>query len=110
MLKQKTSNPFVLYNRGGNSALISAASYGHASIVKILLAQGAKVNTVNIFGDTALMTAASNGYSEIVNVLIQHGAKINAKTMYEYVLLKKWKYGTYGCFNVWSYIDCSNID
>ena len=61
--------------RRGDTALIVAARWGHADIVRILLEAGAKVNAKNQNGTTALMAAERGGYDEIVEMLKKSGAK-----------------------------------
>ncbi len=47
--------------------LFDAAARGDLDEVKRLVAQGADVNTVNLFGDTPLHWAAVNGHATILN-------------------------------------------
>lgn len=60
----------------GNSALMHAAGYGYAHIVKNLIAQGAPVASVNKAGENALLKAAVNGSVEIVADLLAAGLKV----------------------------------
>jgi len=56
------------------SALEIAACYGHADIVRCLLAAGANLHGNN---DRALWYAAANGHAEIVRILLAAGANIH---------------------------------
>lgn len=53
----------------GASALVHAASEGHAACVSALLAAGCNPNAASEAGDTALMHAASRGHRMCVEVL-----------------------------------------
>lgn len=58
----------------GQTALIMAASSGHAQAVRLLLAKGADVNAESEMG-TALSFAREAGHKEIVEILLEAGAK-----------------------------------
>jgi ankyrin repeat protein len=66
----------------GKTALMVAASQGHASIINLLLAQCSDVNERTFGteddGHTALMIAASEGHAAIVGLLLQQRADANA--------------------------------
>jgi len=77
----------------GSDALIIAASYGDAKMVKYLLSKGADPNNslkedfmvkgIPAYeGATALMAAADAGSAESVAALIEAGADVNAVTAY----------------------------
>ncbi|XP_042873333.1 ankyrin repeat and death domain-containing protein 1A-like [Penaeus japonicus] len=57
-----------------------AADRGDVGIVKILIGNGADVNTRNYEGMTPLHLASWGGHSEVITVLLEHGADGNAKT------------------------------
>jgi ankyrin repeat protein len=63
----------------GTTALIIAASEGHADVVKVLLAQpGIEVDEKNkSSGSTALAMAAYKGHVDIIELLVAAGANIN---------------------------------
>ena len=61
-------------NNNGTTALIWAASNGHAKVVSALIAAGADVNVKNNNGTTALMWAAYNGHAKVVSLLKKAGA------------------------------------
>lgn len=63
-------------NRFGLTALMLAASEGHAEIA-FFLSQCANINFNNKFKESALMEAASNGNKKIVEMLLSKGANIN---------------------------------
>ena len=58
----------------GNTALTEATFYGHAPVIKELLARGAKVNAVSN-GATALDIAISANNNAIIEMLRHYGAK-----------------------------------
>ncbi|CAM9645025.1 unnamed protein product [Ectocarpus fasciculatus] len=61
------------------SALCLAARSGHISIVKTLLAAGARVNLRPAYSYTpALSFACERGHADVVTSLIQYGAKVDA--------------------------------
>lgn len=69
-----TANDLV--ESDGRTALIAASRSPES--LKILIASGAKVNTLTKFLHfTALYVAAQNGYTESVKVLIDNGADVN---------------------------------
>lgn len=62
-----------------NSALVAAASKGHARIVRFLLNEGASVDLPgSASGATALVMGASRGFLEVVQLLVEAGADIEA--------------------------------
>lgn len=65
-------------NNTGNTALRQAARYGHAEVVRLLLAGGADIDLKNrTTGGTALMVASVRGEPEIVEILLKAGADPN---------------------------------
>ena len=65
----------VIQDRG----LILAAGRGHIEIVKLLLENGADVNSRTKDGDTALIVASKAGHTNVVKLLLERGADVNAK-------------------------------
>lgn len=61
------------------TALIRAATYGHADNVRILVQLGAAVDATDYMGETALQRAARNGHLGVLRVLIDKGADVNNK-------------------------------
>ena len=61
----------------GRTALHAAASTGHASIVRLLIATGAKRDSRDNEGDTPLHEAALSGNAAAVNHLLDAGADPN---------------------------------
>ncbi len=75
-------------NMFGMYALNTAANDGKAEIVKILLDNGADINSADyILGWTPLICAANNGNNEISTLLIQRGASIDAEDTAGYTAL-----------------------
>ena len=62
----------------GSTPLIDASFYGHAGIVKALLAAGADVNAAINNGETALIFACYFGHLEAARALVASGANVNA--------------------------------
>ncbi|TMW69727.1 hypothetical protein Poli38472_001883 [Pythium oligandrum] len=60
------------------TALRIAASYGHAGVVRELLAFGVDVNARSNKGETVLLKASTNGHADIVRELLIHKADICA--------------------------------
>ena len=71
----KTKKPGI----GGITLLIIASGLGHVEVVKLLLENGADVNTNNDIGISALMAASSKGFVKVVKLLLEKGADVNAK-------------------------------
>jgi len=65
----------------GISPLIAASSEGHAAIVPLLLAEGAKVDAVDKDGTTALMAAAARGHIDAVQELLSAKAGANLQNV-----------------------------
>ena len=63
--------------RGGKTALMTAAYWGHSEIVDTLLKAGAKVDQGSGIGRTALQYAAEGGDDATVNALLAAGAPVN---------------------------------
>lgn len=64
----------------GFTPLQHACSEGHASIVQLLLDEGANPNVRNIDGETALHLAASIGYQHCAETLVRAGARTSLRT------------------------------
>lgn len=71
----------AMYDFFDKSALLLASEEGHKEVIKILLAAGADVNTIqnNELGATALMRASREGKIELVKYLIENGAHLETK-------------------------------
>jgi ankyrin repeat protein len=57
--------------------LHTAARFGHAEAVRLLLDNGADVNRVSGVDSTALGAAATGGHVEVIRILIEYGADVN---------------------------------
>jgi len=81
--KMKTIKTRSKRQRGGgrniNGELIDASSYGHPTIVKILLDEGADVNALDGQKRPALFWASFNGHAEVVKNLLKYGADVTIK-------------------------------
>ena len=71
-------------SKDGNTALITATSYGRIENVKLLIDKGADINAKSKNGGTALIWAAKMGRTEIIKLLLEKGADVSAK-MNEYM-------------------------
>ena len=78
-LEDKTADIVDVANSENRTALSIAAERGHDQLVKLLLDQGADVNTQNGHYSNALQAASSEGHIEIVKMLLDHGANVNAQ-------------------------------
>lgn len=65
-------------NQVGKSALHYAALYDYFEIAKLIIQNGADLDTVNIYLQTPLHDAVANNHFEIVKLLIENGADVNA--------------------------------
>ena len=66
--------PVSLRDSGGNSLLMMAAYYGHASMVESLAERGADVDQPNDLGQTPLAGAVFKGHDAVVEALLALGA------------------------------------
>ena len=64
----------------GKNALIIAAGNSYIDTVKVLLENGADINSADNDGWTSLMYAANNGDVDLAKVLIENKADINAES------------------------------
>ncbi|XP_068237591.1 protein fem-1 homolog C-like [Palaemon carinicauda] len=62
-----------------STALRSACFYGYLDIVKVLVEDGADIESVDDKGATCLILACDNGHYEVVKYLIDVGANVNRK-------------------------------
>ena len=65
-------------DRGGNTPLMVAISYGHINVVEYLLENGAQVNHRAVYQWTPLMEAVSNRRIQMVKLLLEYGADPSA--------------------------------
>lgn len=61
----------------GRTALMYAARYGNADIVRRLLEADAEIETTDTAGRTALMYAAEDGQADVVELLLARGASVH---------------------------------
>jgi ankyrin repeat protein len=71
--------PMRLAFAAGDTALHSAAQWGHRGIAESLLANGADVNAANRWGQTPLHYAVVFRHAEVVKALLNAGANPDAK-------------------------------
>ena len=57
---------------GDDGPMIEASEHGHFDVVKLLIKQGANVDSYD--DDLALLKACNNGHADVVKLLIKHGA------------------------------------
>ena len=67
-------------NAGGLTPLHMAAGEGHLNVVKLLLANGARVNVKYEASVTPLHFAAVEGHKDVAELLLAKGAEVNAKS------------------------------
>jgi ankyrin repeat protein len=77
LLIAKDANIDARATETGWTPLMIAVAEGHSTTANILLAAGAKVNSVNSYGRSALMFAAWYGNAEITGNLLVKGADVN---------------------------------
>ncbi len=67
-------------NSHGQSALMWAAAFGRADVVRLLLGRGVSVDTRDkVHGRTALLYAAQNGQTAAIDMLLARGAQANVR-------------------------------
>ncbi len=66
-------------SKDGNTALMTAASWGCKSVAKFLIEKGADVNLRNKYGKTAFLIALEQGYVQLARLLLNKGTHINLK-------------------------------
>ena len=66
-------------DRHGLTPLMWSCVAGRASLVRTMIARGAKVNEKDNSGQTPLMWAAAGQYADLVEVLLAAGADVNAR-------------------------------
>jgi len=74
--------------RGGNTALMRAASEGRRAALQALLRGGANVRAQRDDGITALMLASFFGHVSVVSALLDWGADINAEDTHKFTALR----------------------
>ena len=77
-------NASITTEEGGGTALVGAASAGHADVVKALIEAGADVNLTwyplpGQGGISPLVTASSGGHKEVVIMLLEAGALVDKR-------------------------------
>jgi len=65
--------------RGGRTALMDAALYGHTDVVRLLIEHGADVTNPDKRGLSPLLMAASGNNPDTVRLLLKHGADPNRR-------------------------------
>lgn len=74
LLLERGANPNLADPYEFKTPLMAAADAGHASIVCLLVAHGARVDDADDYGETALCRAASRGHVAVVRALLDAGA------------------------------------
>jgi ankyrin repeat protein len=70
-----------------NTPLIYAAWKGHVKVVRVLLEDGANVDTANAYRSTALHAAAESGHLDVCRLLLDWGAKVNRLNRWQFTPL-----------------------
>lgn len=71
------NNPFTT-----TIALHVAAEFGHETVVRMLLKQGANKDVRNGDGQTALLEAAQGGHETVVQMLLEQGVNVDFRSAY----------------------------
>lgn len=74
-------------------ALVAAAANRDLKKVRIMLASGVDIDSVDANGDTALLAAAYQGFYDLVELLIQRGADMEKASFYGNTPLLRAAYG-----------------
>ncbi|KAH7024698.1 uncharacterized protein B0I36DRAFT_274320, partial [Microdochium trichocladiopsis] len=76
-----------IMRKDGVAPLIKAASQGRESIVRLLVEQGADLESRDHNSRTALMWASHNGHMDTVALLVDNGSEIDAHDKYGFTAL-----------------------
>jgi ankyrin repeat protein len=76
-------NVVTLRDKLGRTLLMEAAIFKREDIAKLLIENGADVNTKEVKGWTALHFAIQSYLPDLVKLLISKGADVNARTHYD---------------------------
>lgn len=80
LLKANADVNWCSSQEGGHTPLFKACMFGCIDIVRLLIENKAKIDSVDSIGNTALIAACHFGHKGIVEFLIQAGAEISHKT------------------------------
>jgi ankyrin repeat protein len=73
------ADPNARENWHAQTALMWAASEGHADVVRVLLDRGADPNATSRSGNTALHIATMRGWTQVIELLAEHGAALDVR-------------------------------
>ncbi|GBL82486.1 hypothetical protein AVEN_252607-1 [Araneus ventricosus] len=66
-------------DRYGITSLYYAVDYGLYDVIRLFLAMGADINTINEYNRTPLLYAIELGNSSLVKLFLENGANLNAR-------------------------------
>ena len=93
LIQDSGSTNIEFFDYEGFTPLIAASFHNLDSIVALLIAAGAKLDTVEVTGNSALTTACAEGSAASAELLVEAGAALNLvnagkKTALDYVLAR----------------------
>jgi len=84
--------------------LMAAAGRGQAAVVRLLLSEGAAVDTTDTRGETTFMEALRNGHTDVADILLAKGANINHIRSHDHTTAVYWAATTIGSIKTLEYL------